>query len=105
LVEIMRHLETFLAQQAPSAAFRLADRESADDFEWIECRRIDASGTALLSVSHAPSMHTVGVELWWPERLAKGDRIGAPGVAIEHQRFGITSAPPTLANSGGKSLM
>jgi hypothetical protein len=87
LIEILHHLELLFTHDAHAMGFRLADRECADDFEWIDYRRVDASGTAVLSLSHARGMQTVTAEVWWPDRLAERNRAGAPGSAIEHQQF------------------
>jgi hypothetical protein len=123
---MLSQLYTFLASTCPAAEFQLADCESAEDFEWLEYRRTDASGTALLGVFHAAHTHTITAELWWPARLAEAFQLGAPEAAVERQQSWhyrdsvdlnevnsqvietlagwLTRAPTSLESSHGASL-
>jgi len=84
--KLLSRLEKSLERCCVKAEFRLEDNERAGDFEWLEYRRVDASGVRLLGVFDATHMRTITAELWRPSQLTDTAQAPTKHAGIVHQQ-------------------
>lgn len=82
---ILATIQTSLTPLVTAVGFQPSDRAVWKDLGWLEYRRQDTEGIALLGVVWIPQEGKVTAELWRPQRLAEGADTGAPEQAIEWQ--------------------